>query len=83
MKILVLGGAGYIGSHTVYELIDAGYEVVIADNLETGHKQAVHPDAVFYKGRSGETEASWMKCWIVKRSMQRSISQRIRWWARA
>ncbi len=50
MKILVLGGAGYIGSHTVYELIDAGYEVVIADNLETGHKQAVHPDAVFYKG---------------------------------
>lgn len=50
MKILVLGGAGYIGSHTVYELIDAGYEVAIADNLETGHKQAVHPDAVFYKG---------------------------------
>ena len=37
MKILVLGGAGYIGSHTVYELIDAGEEVVIIDNLETGH----------------------------------------------
>ena len=35
MKILVLGGAGYIGSHTVYELIDAGEEVVIIDNLET------------------------------------------------
>ena len=35
MAILVLGGAGYIGSHTVYELIDAGKEVVIADNLET------------------------------------------------
>lgn len=50
MKILVLGGAGYIGSHTVYELIDAGEEVVIADNLETGHIEAVHPQATFYQG---------------------------------
>lgn len=50
MKILVLGGAGYIGSHTVYELIDAGNEVVITDNLETGHMKAVHPQAKFYKG---------------------------------
>lgn len=37
MAILVLGGAGYIGSHTVYELVDNGEEVVIVDNLETGH----------------------------------------------
>ena len=36
MAILVLGGAGYIGSHTVYELIDAGRDVVVADNLQTG-----------------------------------------------
>ena len=50
MKILVLGGAGYIGSHTVYGLIDAGEEVVIIDNLETGHIEAVHPQAKFYKG---------------------------------
>ena len=50
MKILVLGGAGYIGSHTVYELINAGNEVVIIDNLETGHMKAVHPQAKFYKG---------------------------------
>lgn len=50
MAILVLGGAGYIGSHTVYELIDAGREVVIADNLETGHREALHPDAAFYEG---------------------------------
>ena len=50
MRILVLGGAGYIGSHTVYELIDAGEEVVIIDNLETGHIEAVHPKAKFYKG---------------------------------
>lgn len=50
MAILVLGGAGYIGSHTVYELIDVGREVVIADNLETGHREAVHPAAAFYEG---------------------------------
>jgi len=50
MKILVLGGAGYIGSHTVYELIDSGEDVVIIDNLETGHIEAVHPKATFYQG---------------------------------
>ncbi len=50
MAILVLGGAGYIGSHTVYELIDRGEEVVIVDNLETGYKEAVHPKARFYRG---------------------------------
>ena len=45
MKILVLGGAGYIGSHTVYRLIEQGHSVVVFDNLETGHIDAVHPDA--------------------------------------
>jgi UDP-glucose 4-epimerase len=49
-KALVLGGAGYIGSHTVYELIDGGFEVTIVDNLETGHRAAVHPQAKFYEG---------------------------------
>lgn len=50
MSVLVLGGAGYIGSHTVYELIDQGEDVVIVDNLETGFKEAVHPKARFYQG---------------------------------
>lgn len=50
MSVLVLGGAGYIGSHTVYELIDKGEEVIIADNLQTGYMKAVHPKAKFYKG---------------------------------
>lgn len=49
-SILVLGGAGYIGSHTVYELIEAGEKVVVVDNLETGFRKAVHPDAKFYQG---------------------------------
>lgn len=50
MKVLVLGGAGYIGSHTVYDLVDHGYDVVVVDNLQTGHEWAVHPKAKFYKG---------------------------------
>ena len=49
MAILVLGGAGYIGSHTVYELIGAGRDVVVADNLVTGFRKAVHPQARFYE----------------------------------
>lgn len=49
MAILVLGGAGYIGSHTVYELIAAGRDVVVADNLLTGFRAAVHPRARFYE----------------------------------
>ena len=49
MAILVLGGAGYIGSHTVYELIAAGRDVVVADNLLTGFRAAVHPKARFYQ----------------------------------
>ena len=49
MAILVLGGAGYIGSHTVFELIEAGRDVVVADNLVTGFRAAVHPKARFYQ----------------------------------
>ncbi|MBO0471792.1 UDP-glucose 4-epimerase GalE [Enterococcus sp. DIV0242_7C1] len=50
MSILVLGGAGYIGSHAVDQLINKNYEVIVVDNLQTGHKQAVHEQAVFYQG---------------------------------
>lgn len=50
MSILVLGGAGYIGSHTVYKLIENGEDVVIVDNLQTGFKELVHPKAAFYQG---------------------------------
>ena len=50
MKMLVTGCTGYIGSHTVYELIDAGESVVIVDNLLTGFKEAIHPKAKFYEG---------------------------------
>lgn len=50
MSVLVLGGAGYIGSHTALELIRCGEEVVIADNLITGYRNAVPEQARFYKG---------------------------------
>lgn len=50
MTILVLGGAGYIGSHMVYALVEKGIDVVVADNLETGHREAVHEKARFYEG---------------------------------
>ena len=48
--ILVTGGAGYIGSHAVLALLDAGHTVVVLDNLSTGFRWAVHPDAAFYRG---------------------------------
>ena len=51
--ILVIGGAGYIGSHMVKELISHGREVVILDNLTTGHRESV-PDGEFIKGDLGD-----------------------------
>ena len=50
MSILVLGGAGYIGSHTVKALCDEGVNTVVADNLSTGYAAAVDKRARFYKG---------------------------------
>jgi len=50
VRILVTGGAGYIGSHVVEELCDAGEAVVVFDNLYTGHRAAVHPKAEFVLG---------------------------------
>jgi len=50
MSILVCGGAGYIGSHTVYQLVKMGEEIIIVDNLQTGHRDAINPAAKFYQG---------------------------------
>ena len=48
-KILIVGGAGYIGSHNVRMFLDKGFEVVVVDNLNTGHTKAIDPRATFYK----------------------------------
>jgi len=45
LRVLVVGGAGYIGSVTVAELLSSGHEVTVLDNLSTGHRQAVSPGA--------------------------------------
>ncbi len=50
MKILVAGGAGYIGSITSSKLLDLGYEVTVADSLEKGNKWAIDPRATFLRG---------------------------------
>ena len=50
MAVLVCGGAGYIGSHAVHVLIEKGEEVIIVDNLQTGHRAALHPKEKFYEG---------------------------------
>jgi UDP-glucose 4-epimerase len=54
MTILVTGGGGYIGSHMVYELADAGERVVVLDNLSTGHRWAVAEGAPLIVGESGD-----------------------------
>lgn len=58
MKVLVTGGAGFIGSHVVDMLIDAGHEVVVVDSLVTGRRSNLNPRAKFYQVdiRSAELE---------------------------
>jgi UDP-glucose 4-epimerase len=57
MNVLVAGGAGYIGSHAVNQLIEAGHRVVAVDNLYRGHIEAVHPKAQFLKIDLADTAA--------------------------
>ncbi len=64
MSVLVTGGAGYIGSHMVHELCDAGQRLVILDNLSTGHRWAVPGDVPFVTGDAGD--ASCVKSAIGK-----------------
>lgn len=54
MTILVTGGAGYIGSHTVYALLDRGDKVVVLDDLSTGFRAQVSADAIFIKGDAAD-----------------------------
>jgi len=57
MRILVTGGAGYVGSHCVQRLIAGGHAVTVFDNLEYGHRAAVDPAASFVQGDLGDRAA--------------------------
>ena len=57
MKVLVTGGAGYIGSHVVQMLVERGHQVVVYDNLSKGHRGAVHADAALIVGDLRDREA--------------------------
>ena len=55
MTILVTGGCGYIGSHMVHELADAGEQVIVLDNLSTGFRKALPKGVPLYVGDVGDT----------------------------
>jgi UDP-glucose 4-epimerase len=56
MQVLVTGGAGYIGSVIVEELLSAGHHVVVYDNLAKGHLDAIHPEATFVRADLAERD---------------------------
>jgi len=56
MAILVTGGAGYIGSVMVEQLVEAGERVVVLDDVSRGHREAVDESVPFYEGRTGDRE---------------------------
>jgi len=56
MNVMVAGGAGYIGSHAVKQLIESGHKVVAVDNFFRGHRRAVHPRAVFRQAALADTQ---------------------------
>ncbi|MAG78497.1 UDP-glucose 4-epimerase GalE [archaeon] len=56
MKILLTGGAGYIGSHTTRLLLEKGYTPIVIDSLENGHKQALPSEVKFYNGKINNKE---------------------------
>ncbi len=57
MKVMIIGGAGYIGSHVTLECLDAGHQVTVFDNLSSGLEQNLFPSALFIKGDILDTSA--------------------------
>ncbi|WP_181351276.1 NAD-dependent epimerase/dehydratase family protein [Thalassobacillus sp. CUG 92003] len=79
MKVLVTGGAGFIGSHIVEELIDSHYEVVVVDNLVTGHMKNLLPQVKFYnqdiRKNLDDLFAKEKPDYVIHQAAQVSVSQ--------
>ncbi|MEM9234486.1 MAG: NAD-dependent epimerase/dehydratase family protein, partial [Pseudomonadota bacterium] len=55
-KVLITGGAGYIGSHVAWAAADAGHDIVVFDDLSTGRRENVPPSAEFIEGNVGDSD---------------------------
>jgi UDP-glucose 4-epimerase len=78
MRVLVTGGAGYIGSHMVKTLVESAHEVVVLDDLSTGHRDAVSAKAKLVEGdvaRTDEVRALLRDERIEATSRRRSASR--------
>ena len=77
MAVLVTGGAGYIGSAFVEQLLAAGEEAVILDDLSRGHRGALHPDATFYEGRTGDRDLEMLRqlCGLLRETSLCGLGQ--------
>lgn len=77
MRVLVTGGAGYIGSHIVLELMELGHEIIIVDDMEKGNEANLFPGNEFIKGEIQDPEIlkkpslkKWMQFFILPRGKQ-------------
>ena len=76
-RVLVAGGAGFIGSHLVDELIKRGHEVTIVDNLSTGKKENLNPKAKFYD--LDNNKALKESGWIPDYSFDKGLKETVDW----
>jgi UDP-glucose 4-epimerase len=88
MKVLVTGGAGYIGSVVASQLVAAGHEVIVLDDLSTGYAEAVPPGAAFVKGTVREAAAGVLAEGIeavlhfaAKSLVGESVAEPARYWS--
>ena len=80
MAVLVTGGAGYIGSHMVRALLDAGEQVVVLDDLSTGFRWAVAPEASFVLG--DVSDAALVTAIVAEHKVDAVIHFAARTWCR-
>ena len=80
MTVLVTGGAGYIGSHTVQTLVEAGESVVVIDNLSTGFSAFLPEGVPLFIGDAGDENL--VEGVLAAHGVESIIHLRARWWCR-